>query len=105
MCKSYAGTCDAAFVAGVLCWELARVNIVSWLSRSPHVIFQLFIPLDSVIVGYSITMMDWQRKTDKRSVLVQSRMKSRIWRFDLIAGHFSQTVAALHLVLGLCRGN
>lgn len=76
--------------------------MVSWLSRSPHVIFQLFIPLDSVIVGYSVTVMDWQRKPDERRVLVHSRMKSRIWSFDLSAGHFSQTVVTLHLVLGFC---
>ena len=74
------------------------MNIVSWLSRSPHVVFLLFILLDSAIVGYSITVMDWQRKTDKRRVLVQSRMKSRIWSLDPSAGHFSRTVSPLPLV-------
>lgn len=41
----------------------------------------------------------------RKSVGVQSRMKSRTWSFDLSAGHFGQTVVTLHLVLGFCQGH
>lgn len=64
------------FVAGLMCWELAQVNTISWISKSPHVIFQLFSLLDNVIVGYSIKVMDWPEKPNGRRALVQSRMKS-----------------------------
>lgn len=70
--------------------------------------FSLFIPLESVVVGYSSTVMDWQRETDERKVHVQSGMKSfegwKVWSFDFSAGLFSLTVATLLLVLGIPGG-
>lgn len=62
------------FVAELLCWELAWVNIVSWISKSSQVISQTLFLLDNIIVGYSIKVMDGQRKTNGRKVLVQSRI-------------------------------
>lgn len=82
------------FVAGLMCWELAQVNTISWISKSPHVIFQLFSVLDSVIVGYSIKVMDWPKKPNGRRALVQSRMKSRFGAFISV-----QVILAKQLLL------